>query len=290
VGLHNTTTTTRTTTTTSMNDDTKTPDTKDRPRWVGNYHRTTHEPPIQSPTRVGSSRKKGRSSEGARCAVMDGMLRRRVPSALQGQGSLGVVSSRAISVYAISTGIAPEQKTTEETPWAERNMVRMLRRQMLRTCAREDQSGILSPGKRRQETHLKMASETARARTTKEIRCREDTAGGGERKNSTRCRSPTKGYPGAAERKATVNGEGRKNPTGASQLPGHNRTNARRTPRTSQNGRGNWFQPSKVEERNGHQKTSKRGARTQEPQLPKRAQKSWAEVVRLGQVASWDRW
>jgi len=45
---------------------------------------------------------------------MDGMLRRRVPSALQGQGSLGVVSSRPISVYAISTGIAPEQKTIEE--------------------------------------------------------------------------------------------------------------------------------------------------------------------------------
>jgi len=173
--------------------------------------------------------------------------------------------------------------------WAERDMVRMLRRQMLRTCAREDQSGILSPGKRRPETPLKMASETPRARTTKEIRCREDTAGGGERKNSTRCRSPTKANPGTAERKATVNREGRKNPTGASQLPGHDRTNARRTPRTSQNGRGNWFQPSKVEERNGHQKTSKRGARTQEPQPPKGAQKSWAEVVRSRSIALRDR-
>jgi len=207
MGLHNTTTATRTTTTTSTNDDTKTPDTKDRPRGVGNYRGTTHEPPIPSPTRVGSSREKGRISEGARCAVMDGMLRRRVPSALQGQGSLGVVSSRPISVSAISTGIAPEQKTTEETPWAERDMVQMLRRQMLRTCTREDQSGILSPGKRRQETPLKMVSETPRARTTKEIWCREDTAGGGERKNSTRCRSPTKANPGTAERKATVNGE-----------------------------------------------------------------------------------
>jgi len=168
-------------------------------------------------------------------------------------------------------------------------MVRMLRRQMLRTCAREDQSGILSPGKRRQETPLKVASETPRARTTKQIRCREDTAGGGERKNSTRCRSPTEANPGTAERKATINGEGRKNPTGASELPGHDRTNARRNPRTSQNGRRIWFQPSKVEERNGHQKTSKRRARTQEPQPPERTQKSWAEVVRFGQVASRDR-
>ena len=140
---------------------------------------------------------------------MDGMLRRRVPSALQRQGSLGVVSSRPIWVYAISTGIAPEQKTTEETPWAECDMVRMLRRQMLRTCAREDQSGILSPGKRREETPLKMASETPRAGTTKEIPCREDTAGeGGERKNSTRRRSPTEANSGTARRKATKPGKG----------------------------------------------------------------------------------
>jgi len=222
---------------------------------------------------------------------MDGMLRRQVPSALQRQGNLRMVSPRPISVCAISTGIAPEQKTAEETTRAERDMVRMLRRQMLRTCAREDQSGILSPGKRREETPLKMASETPRARTTKEIRGREDTAGeGGERKNSTRCRSPTKANPGTAERKATVNGEGRKNPTGASQLPEHDRTNARRNPRTSQNSRGIWFQPREVEERDGHQKTSQPGARTQEPQPPKGAQKSWAEVVRFGQVVSWDRY
>jgi len=74
VGLHNTTTATRTTTTSSTNDDTKTPDTEDSPRRVGNCRRTTHDPPIQSPTGVGRSRKKGTSSERARCAVMDSML------------------------------------------------------------------------------------------------------------------------------------------------------------------------------------------------------------------------
>ena len=91
---------------------------------------------------------------------MDSMLRRRVPSTLQKQGTLGIVSPRPISVCAISTGIAPEQKTTEETPRTERDMVQMLRRQMLRTCAREDQSGVLAPGKRREETPLKMAWTT----------------------------------------------------------------------------------------------------------------------------------
>ena len=200
-----------------------------------------------------------------------------------------MVSSRPISVYTISTSIAPEQEITEETLWAERDMVRMLRRQMLRTCAREDQRGILSPGKRRQETPLKMASETPGAGTTKEIRCREDTAEGGERKKSTRCRSPTKANPGTVGRKTTNTGKGRKNPTGASQLPDHDRTNARRNPRTSQNSRGIWFQHGKVEERDGRQKTSQRGARTQEPQPQKGTQKSWAEVVRFGSVASWDR-
>jgi len=131
-----------------------------------------------------------------------------------------MVSPRPISVYTISTGIAPEQKAAKKTPWAERDMVRMLRRQMLRACAREDQSGVLSPGKWREETPLKMAQETPRTRTTMEIRCREDTAGEErERKNSTRCRSLTKANPGTARRKATNPGKGRKNPTGASQLP-----------------------------------------------------------------------
>jgi len=157
LGLHNTTAATRTTTPSSPNDDTKTPDTEKGPGRVGDCRGTTHEPTISSPTRVGRSRKEGTSPKGARCAIMDGMLRRRVPSALQRQGSRGMVFPRPISVCAISTGIAPEQKTTKETPWAERDMVRMLRRQMLRTCAREDQSWVLSPGKRREETRLKTA-------------------------------------------------------------------------------------------------------------------------------------
>jgi len=267
-----------------------TPNTEDHQRRVENYRGTTHEAPIPSPTAVGRSRKEGTSSERTGCAVMDSMLRRWVPGTLQGQGSLGMVSPRPISVCAIWTGIAPEQTTAEETPWAERHMVRMLRRQMLRTCAREDQSGVLPPGKRREETPLKMASETPRAGTRKEIPHREATAGeGGVRKNSTRRRSPTKGNPGTVRRKATNTGKGRKNQTGASQLPDRDRTNARRTPRTSQNGHGIWFQHSKVEERDGRQKASKRGARTQEPQPRKGAQNSWAEVVRSGSVASWDR-
>jgi len=206
-----------------------------------------------------------------------------VPSALQRQGSLGVVSPRPVSICAIGTGIAPEQKTAEETTRADRDMVRMLRRQMLRTCAREDPSWVLSPGKRREETLLEMAPATPRTGTAKQFRGREDTTGeGGERKNSTRRRGLTEANPGTVGRKTTITGEGRENPTRASELPEHDRSNARRNQRTSQDRRGIWVQFSEVEKRDGHEKASKRGARTQEPQPPEGAQKSWAEVVGSG--------
>ena len=133
---------------------------------------------------------------------MDSMLQRRVPSGLQGQGSLGIVSARTISVCSISTGITREQKTTEETPWPNCDMVRMLRRQMLRPCTGKNQSWVLPPGKRRKEASLAMAQTTPRAGTTEEIWSCEDTAGeGGERKNSTRCRSLTEANPGTVGRK-----------------------------------------------------------------------------------------
>jgi len=116
LGLNNTTTATRTTTTTSTNDNTNTPDTEERSRRVGECRGTTDKPPIPSPTRAGRSRNEGTSSKGVRCAVVDSMLRRWVPSGLQGQGSLGMVSPRPISLCALGTGIAQEQKTAEETP------------------------------------------------------------------------------------------------------------------------------------------------------------------------------
>ena len=151
---------------------------------------------------------------------------------------------------------------------------------MLRTCAREDPSCVLSPGKRREETPVEIAPKPPRTGITKEFRAREDTAEkGGERKNSTRCRSPTNANPGTVGRKTTSTGEGRKIPTGASELPEHDRSNARRNPRTSLNSRGIWLQLSEVEKRDGHQKASKRGGGTQEPQPPEGAQKSWGEVV-----------
>ena len=290
LGLHNTTTATRTTTTTSTNDNTKTPDTEERPGRVGNCGGTTHEPPIRSPTRVARSREQRTSSKGARCAIMDGILRRRVPGALQRQGSLGIVSPRPISVYAISTGIAPEQKSAEETPGAKRDMVRMLRRQMLRTCAREDQSGVVPPGKRQEETPLLMALKKPRAGTTKEMRGRENTAGeGGERNNSTRRRSPTKADPGTVGRKRTIPKKQGRLPTEGSEPTSPDTPPPGRRPRTSQDGGRIGIQPRKVEKRGGRSKERKPEARATEPRAKERVEKSWAEVARFGQLASRDR-
>jgi len=201
-GLNITRTATRTTTTTSENENPETPHAKDSARRMGNLRGTPHEPPIPNPTRVGRSREDREGSTGARCAVVDSMLRQRVPSALQGQGSLRMVSARPISVCAISTGITVEQKTTEETPWPNCDMVRMLRRQMLRPYTGKDQSWVLCPGKRRKETPLEMAQTAPGAGATEEIWCCEDTAGeGGEGKNSTRRRSLTEANPGTVGRK-----------------------------------------------------------------------------------------
>jgi len=75
LGLNITNTATHTTTTAFKNDDTKTTDTQDCARRIGNHLGATSEPPILSPTQVGRSSKERISSPGARTAVVDSMLR-----------------------------------------------------------------------------------------------------------------------------------------------------------------------------------------------------------------------
>jgi len=196
-GLNITNTATRSTTTASENDDTKTTDAQDRPRRMGNYRWTTNEPPIPSPTRVGQSGKRRTSSPGAQPAVLDCMLRPRVPDPLSGQGRLGIVSPRPISVCTIRTNITPKQETREETPPERYHVGQMLRAQMFCPCPRKNKCRVLPTGKQRKKNSVEMAPESPQAGATKEVRCGEDTAGeGGERENSTRCRSPTEANAG----------------------------------------------------------------------------------------------
>jgi len=125
------------------------------------------------------------------------MLRRRVQDPLSGQGSLGMVSPRPISVYAISTNIALKQETIEETLPKGHHVGQMLRGQMLCPGPRKNNSGVLPTGKRGKKSSVEMPPESPRARAVKEVRCREDTGGGGgERKNPTRRRSTTEASPG----------------------------------------------------------------------------------------------
>jgi len=176
VGLHITNTATRTTTT-SKNDDTKTIDTKDPPGRMGNHRRTTDKRPIPSPIPVGRSGKERTSSPRARPAVMDSMLRRRVQDPLSRQGSHVMVSPRPISVNAISTNIVQKQETREEMRPERHCVGQMLRGQMFCPCPRKNKPRVLPTGKWRKKDSVKMAPESPRARTTKSVRCREDTAG-----------------------------------------------------------------------------------------------------------------
>ena len=77
---------------------------------------------------------------------MDSMLGRRVQDPLSRQGSLGMVSPRLISVYAISTNIAPKQETTEETPPEGYRVGQMLRGQVLCPYPRKNKRGVLATG------------------------------------------------------------------------------------------------------------------------------------------------
>ena len=86
------------TTTASKNDDTETPSTHNPARRMGYQDWATNEPPISKPTRVGGGGGERITSPGARPAVMDSMLLRRVPDPISRQGSLRIVSPRLISV------------------------------------------------------------------------------------------------------------------------------------------------------------------------------------------------
>jgi len=167
----------------------------------------------------------------------------------------------------------------------------ILPRQMLCPCPRENKRIVLPTGKWRDKNSFEMGLETPRDRTTKEVQCREDTAGEErERTNSTRIRSLTQASQGIVRRKRRIPEKGRRTLTEASRLAKHDEPNSRRDSSTSQNGRRIWFQPRQVEERKGNSEARKRGARTQKLESPKRALKIWGAVVRFGQGASMDRW
>jgi len=200
--------------------------TQEPPGRIGNHCWATNKPPISSPTQVGRSGKEGTSSPGARPAVMDSMLQRWVEDALSRQGSLGMVSPRPISVYAISTNIASKQETTEEMPPKRHCMRQMLRGQMLCPCLRKDKCRVLPPGKWRKKNSVELAPETPRARATKEVRCREETAGEGrERKNSARRRSPTEASPGIVGRKGPIPEKRGRIPTKDNRPANHDKPN-----------------------------------------------------------------
>jgi len=134
----------------------------------------------------------------------------------------------------------------------------MLRGQMLRPCPRKNKRRVLPAGEWRDKNSFKIVPEPPRARTTKEVQCREDTAGeGGERKHSIRRRSPTEANPGTVGRKGPIPEKQVRIPTEDNGPGNHDKPHTRRDSWTSQNRRGNWLQPSEVEKQDRHLEASK---------------------------------
>lgn len=189
-----------------------------------------------------------------------------------------------------------------------RSMGPMLQGQVLGPHARKDRSGILPPEGWCQETSLNLAQTTAQSRKPKEIglfsagntigkkckslegRGREGaTEEGGERKNSTGRRGHATTNPGASERQGATH-KGRQTRTERhSRLRRNNRTISCRSTVTSGKPFRSQVQHGPVEKSVGRQTTSQRGTQVSKPQSSEGTLKSWAEVARFGQLASWDR-
>jgi len=115
------------------------------------------------------------------------------------------------------------------------------------------------------------------------------TGEGGERKNTTRHRGLTQADPVTVGRKGMIFKKRGRLPTEDSGPASQDRAPPGRRPRTSQDGGRIGIQPRKVEKRGERCEERKPGARTPEPRVQKRIEKSWAEVAQLGQLASRDR-
>jgi len=123
----------------------------------------------------------------------------------------------------------------------------------------------------------------------KERSCGDKTGEGEERKNPTRSPCPTKANTRAAGTEGTGVKKGGRIPAQNNGPTGRDGKTTGRRPKALKDGRRIRIQPSKVAERGGRWKKREPGARASEPGTQERRKKSWAEVARLGQLASRDR-
>jgi len=250
----------------------------------------------------------GRSSTKAkrtRCTPLDGVLQRQLLGTRQRESGTRMVPQE-IQCYAIrlepairdkgtSTGRGPKspniKKPATKGKAFNQKLEGMLQRQVPDTRPVQSGCRVLPTEGRNKKGTLALAPVPQRP----EIPCRKerrrgDTTGeGGERKKTTRYRGLTQADQGTVGPKGAIPKERGRLPKEDSGPTSEDRATPRGDPRTSQDGGRIGIQPGKAEERGGRCEERKPGARAPEPRAKKGVEKSWAEVARLGQLASRDR-
>jgi len=201
----------------------------------------------------------------------------------------------AIRNEGTSTGRGPNgpniQKPATKGKAFHQKLEGMLQRQVPSTRPIQGGCWILPPEGRNEKGPLALAQIPTRPEVPsgKKGSCGDTTGQGGERKNPATRRCPTE----ANTRSAGTEGQGVKKrgriPAQNNGATNHDGKTSGRLPKASQDGRRIRIQPSKVEARGGRWKKREPRARASEPRTQKGAEKSWAEVARLGQFASRDR-
>ena len=251
---------------------------------------------------LGGSRTKAKRT---RYTPLDGVLQPQLLGTRQRESGTRMVP-KEIQCYAIrlepaiqNAGTSPGggrggpnvQKPATKNQARHQELEGVLQRQVPRTRPIQGGRRVLRTKGRRKEGPLALAPipPGPEVASRKKRSCGDTTKEGGERKSPTRHQCPTE----ANTRASGAEGPGVK---GRGQIPAQDKRRterdgkaSRRRPTASQDGRRIRIQRSKAEERGGRWKEREPRARESESRTQKGAKKSWAEVARLGQLASRDR-
>jgi len=273
---------------------------------LGNNNRlagnNTDKPTIPLTFSLGGSRTKAKRT---RCTPLDGVLQRQLLGTRQRESSTRMVPQE-IQCYPIRLEPAIRNKGTSTRKGPRGANIKkpatkgeafhprlegMLQRQMPSTCPIQSGCRVLPAEGGNEKGPLTLAPVPPGPKILRwEKRRRGDTTGeGGERKNPTRRRCPTKANTRAAgTERPGVERQGRIPAQNNGSTTRYGKT-SRRRPKAAQDGRRIRIQPSKVEQRGGRCKEGEPGARASKPRTQEGVEKSWAEVARFGAISIGDQ-
>ena len=275
-------------------------------RKLGNHDRVARDDTDKTAIRLTFSLgRSGTKSKRTRCTPLDGVLQPQLLGTRQRESGSRMVPQE-IKCYTIWLKPAIQDKGTstgrgQSGPKIEiratkreafhQELEGMQQRQVPSTRPIQGRCRVLPAEKRRQEGPLALEPIPPRPEipSRKERSCGDTTGEAVERENPTRRRCPTEANTRAAGTEGPgVQKRGRILAPNKGPAKRDGKTSGRH-PEASQDGRRIRIQPSKVEEGGGRWKEREPGARASEPGTQEGAEKSWAEVARLEQLASRDR-